>query len=388
VRPDRGSRPLVVHVVGARPNFMKAAPVIRALDDQAVDQRMVHTGQHYDDAMSGVFFRDLGLPRPDEDLGVGSGSHASQTAAIMVALERSFTASAPDLVIVYGDVNSTMAAAIVAAKLDIMLAHVEAGLRSFDDTMPEEVNRRVTDLLSDMLFVTSPEGVDNLRATGVPNARIHFVGNPMIDTLLAHRSAFDPDRMRSDLDLPPRYAVATIHRPSNVDDAGSRAAVVEMLERVAARLPIVVPLHPRGRAAFDAGGLRSTPDLRVVEPLGYLDFLSLVHGATVVITDSGGIQEETTILGIPCLTIRSNTERPITISHGTNRLTTPGAVPAAVDAILEDEFVPPPEAPPGWDGRAGQRIAAIVARQLGVDGRGPAARHAGAGKEAARLSSS
>ena len=316
----------VAHVVGARPNFMKAAPVIRALAARGVDQRLIHTGQHYDDALSAVFFRDLDLPRPDLDLGVGSGSHAAQTAAIMVALERAFAEIRPALAVVYGDVNSTVAAALVAAKIGLPMAHVEAGLRSFDDTMPEEINRRVTDLLSELLFVTSPEGVDNLVATGTPARQIHFVGNPMIDTLLTHLERFDVERMRTALDLPERYAVATMHRPSNVDDPGQAARIVAMLRGVAGLLPLIVPLHPRGRPTLEAAGLRADDRLRVVDPLGYVDFLSLVRGAALVVTDSGGIQEETTILKVPCLTVRPNTERPITISHGTNRLVEADAV--------------------------------------------------------------
>jgi UDP-N-acetylglucosamine 2-epimerase len=350
----------VVHVVGARPNFMKAAPVLRALASHGVPQRLVHTGQHYDDALSAVFFRDLDLPRPDLDLGVGSGSHAAQTAAIMVALERAFAEIRPALAVVYGDVNSTVAAALVAAKIGLPMAHVEAGLRSFDDTMPEEINRRVTDLLSELLFVTSPEGVDNLVASGTPARRIHFVGNPMIDTLLTHLERFDVDRMRAALDLPERYAVATMHRPSNVDDPEQAARIVAMLRGVADMLPLIVPLHPRGRPTLEAAGLRADDRLRVVDPLGYVDFLSLVRGAALVVTDSGGIQEETTILKVPCLTVRPNTERPITISHGTNRLVDADAAVPIARAILDGDLVLPDEPPPLWDGHAGERIADVV----------------------------
>ena len=350
----------VVHVVGARPNFMKAAPVLRALAALGVQQRLVHTGQHYDDAMSAVFFRDLDLPRPDLDLGVGSGSQARQTAALMVALEDAFAALRPSIAIVYGDVNSTVAAALVASKIGLPLAHVEAGLRSWDDTMPEEVNRRVTDLLSDLLFVTSPEGVDNLVASGTPRPRIHFVGNPMIDTLLAHLDRFDAPRMRIALDLPERYAVATMHRPANVDEPAQAGRIAAMLRDVADRVPLVVPLHPRGRATLEAAGLRSDGRLRIVEPLGYLDFLSLVRGAALVVTDSGGIQEETTILRVPCLTVRPNTERPITITHGTNRLVEPDAVAPAVDAIRDGRTAFAAEPPPLWDGHAGERIAEVL----------------------------
>ena len=365
----------VAHVVGARPNFMKAAPVLRALSARGIEQRLVHTGQHYDDAMSAVFFRDLDLPQPDLDLGVGSGSHAAQTAAIMVALERAFADIRPALAVVYGDVNSTVAAALVAAKTGLPMAHVEAGLRSFDDSMPEEINRRVTDLLSELLFVTSPEGVDNLVATGTPARNIHFVGNPMIDTLLGHLDRFDAARMRSALDLSEHYAVATMHRPSNVDAPEHAARIVEMLRGVAGLLPLIVPLHPRGRPTLEAAGLRSDERLRVIDPLGYVDFLSLVRGASLVITDSGGIQEETTILRVPCLTVRANTERPITISQGTNRLVEPSMVVSAARAILAGEVTFPEEPPPMWDGQAGERIGDVIAAWLAREGAGePAAR--------------
>jgi UDP-N-acetylglucosamine 2-epimerase (non-hydrolysing) len=265
---------------------------------------------------------------------------------------------------VYGDVNSTVAAALVAAKIGLPMAHVEAGLRSFDDAMPEEINRRVTDLLSELLFVTSPEGVDNLVASGTPARRIHFVGNPMIDTLLTHLERFDVERMRTALDLPERYGVATMHRPSNVDDPEQAARIVGMLEGVAGLLPLIVPLHPRGRPTLEAAGLRADDRLRVVDPLGYVDFLSLVRGAALVVTDSGGIQEETTILRVPCLTVRPNTERPITISHGTNRLVEADAVVPIARAILDGDLAVPDEAPPLWDGHAGERIADVVVTWL------------------------
>jgi UDP-N-acetylglucosamine 2-epimerase (non-hydrolysing) len=352
----------VAHVVGARPNFMKAAPVIAALKARGVDQRLIHTGQHYDDQLSAVFFRDLELPEPDLNLGVGSGSHATQTAALMVALEGAFAEVRPTLAIVYGDVNSSMAAALVAVKIGLPIAHVEAGLRSFDDTMPEEINRRVTDLLSDLLFVTSPEGVENLARMGVAPERVHFVGNPMIDTLLTNLDRFDPAAMRARMGLPAHYAVATLHRPSNVDDPARAKRVVAMLEAVAALVPLVLPLHPRGRRVLEAAGLgRGVSDgLLIIEPLGYIDFLSLVRGAALVVTDSGGIQEETTVLGVPSLTLRPNTERPITISHGTNRLVEPDEVPSLARSILEVGLPTPPAGPPLWDGHAGERIAGIV----------------------------
>ena len=354
----------VVHVVGARPNFMKAAPLIRALAERGVEQAVVHTGQHYDAAMSDVFFSDLGLPEPDVNLGVGSGTQAVQTAALMVALERQLMASRPELVVVYGDVNSTMAAALVCAKLGLPVAHVEAGLRSFDDTMPEEINRRITDLLADLLFVTSPEAIDNLRSEGIAAERIHHVGNPMIDTLLSNLARFDAPRMRAALDLPERYAVATMHRPGNVDEAGQAAHVVAMLRGVSELVTLVVPLHPRGRPTLEAAGLVASDRLRIVDPLGYIDFLSLVRGAALVVTDSGGIQEETTVLGVPCLTVRPNTERPITISHGTNRLVEPGEVVALAGSILAGRLPAPPAPPTLWDGHAGERMAVILAAWL------------------------
>jgi UDP-N-acetylglucosamine 2-epimerase (non-hydrolysing) len=363
---SRPATPPLVHVVGARPNFMKAAPVIAALRSRGVSQLVVHTGQHYDDRLSDVFFRDLGLAEPDVNLGVGSGSHAVQTAAIMTALERTFAELRPALAIVYGDVNSTLAAAVVAAKMRLPVAHVEAGLRSFDMSMPEEVNRRVTDVLSELLFATSPEAIGHLAREGVPVERVHLVGNPMIDTLLANIERFDPAAQREALGLGHEpYAVATLHRPANVDDPAAAARAVAALRGVADQVRLVIPLHPRGRATLEAAGLAGSERLVIVEPLGYLEFISLVRGAALVVTDSGGIQEETTILSVPCLTMRPNTERPITISHGTNRLVSPEGVPAAARAILAGEVRFPEERPPLWDGRAGTRIAAIIEDWLG-----------------------
>jgi UDP-N-acetylglucosamine 2-epimerase (non-hydrolysing) len=367
--------PVVAHVVGARPNFVKAAPVVAALGRSGVHQLVIHTGQHYDPVLSDVFFRDLGLPDPDVNLGVGSGSPMGQTAALLVPLERELAATRPALTIVYGDVNSTLAAALAATKLGLRLAHVEAGLRSFDESMPEEMNRRITDQLADLLFVTSPEGIDNLAAEGIAGDGVHFVGNPMIDTLFDNLDRFDPSAIRSTLALPERYAVATIHRPGNVDDPARATEIAAMLRAVAAVIPLVLPLHPRGRGTLRAAGLAADERLVIIDALGYLDFLSLVRGATLVVTDSGGVQEETTALGVPCLTVRPNTERPITISHGTNRLVEPGAVAAAAAAIVADGLPPVTEPPPLWDGHAGERIAAIIARWL----RAPAARVAGRG---------
>jgi UDP-N-acetylglucosamine 2-epimerase (non-hydrolysing) len=357
--------PGLVHVVGARPNFIKAAPVIAALGAAGVAQQLVHTGQHYDRAMSDVFFDELELPLPDRNLGVGSGSHAAQTAALLVALEAAFLDLRPDRVVVYGDVNSSLAAALVCAKLLVPVAHVEAGLRSFDETMPEEVNRRVTDLLADLLFVTAPEGEANLAAEGISGDRVVFVGNPMIDTLLKHLDRLQPEPVLARLGIAAPYGVATLHRPANVDTPDAAASLVAALREATRRLPLVLPLHPRGRATLAAAGLDDVPGVHVVEPLGYLDFLSLVRGASAVITDSGGIQEETTVLDVPCLTLRPNTERPITISAGTNRLVTPRTLGPELDAALAGALARPGDGPPGWDGHAGERIAAVLVERAG-----------------------
>jgi len=357
---------LVLHITGARPNFPKAAPVIRALKTREVRQELVHTGQHYDDRMSDVFFRQLGLPEPDVNLGVGSGTHAQQTAAIMVGLEDLLISRSPSLVMVYGDVNSTVAAALVAAKLQIPLAHVEAGLRSFDRSMPEETNRIVTDRLSDLLFATSADAVAHLGNEGIDAAKIHLVGNPMIDTLLANLDQFDVAKARADYSLASRYAVATLHRPSNVDEAGDAAELVKAMHAVADQVDVLLPLHPRGRARLEAAGMFNHPKLRVIDPLGYVEFLGLVRGADLVVTDSGGVQEETTILGVPCLTLRPNTERPVTITHGTNQLVTREALPQAAEQILAAGRAENWPVPPLWDGRAGERIADVVRGHLGL----------------------
>ncbi|MEU8016997.1 UDP-N-acetylglucosamine 2-epimerase (non-hydrolyzing) [Micromonospora parva] len=350
----------VLHVTGARPNFPKAAPVVRALREHGVDQRLVHTGQHYDEQMSDVFFRQLGLPEPDVNLGVGSGSHAVQTGTIMTGLECLLSKEEPRLVVVYGDVNSTLAAALVAAKLHIPLAHVEAGLRSFNRAMPEEINRLVTDRLAEILFATSPDAVAHLANEGVAADRIHFVGNPMIDTLMVNLDRLDAARIRAALRLPERYLVATLHRPSNVDDAGDAAELTKAVHASADLLPVVMPVHPRGRASLTASGMFDHPRVRVVDPMGYVEFLSLVRGAAAVITDSGGVQEETTVLGIPCLTLRPDTERPVTITYGTNQLVDRAGLAVSVRAAL-DRPQRAPRTPPLWDGRAGERIADVIA---------------------------
>jgi UDP-N-acetylglucosamine 2-epimerase (non-hydrolysing) len=356
--------PLLLHVTGARPNFPKAAPVITGLREHNVDQLLVHTGQHYDDTMSEVFFRQLGLPRPDVNLGVGSGRHGRQTAAILERLEDLFLERRPDLVIVYGDVNSTVAAALVAAKLGIAVAHVEAGLRSFDRTMPEEINRVVTDQLSDLLLVTSRDAIDHLRNEGAPAERIHFVGNPMIDTLLAHLDRFDAGSARRQYRITGPYVVVTIHRPSNVDDPADAAALVSAVHAVADQAQVVLPLHPRGRQRLAAAGLLVHPQLLVIDPMGYFEFLGLVRGAAAVVTDSGGVQEETTVMGIPCLTLRPNTERPVTITCGTNRLVTREDLGDRVrDTLARGKLTSWPT-PPLWDGQAGPRIAEVIAEAV------------------------
>jgi UDP-N-acetylglucosamine 2-epimerase (non-hydrolysing) len=355
---------LVLHVTGARPNFPKAAPVIRALTERDVRQMLVHTGQHYDRYLSEVFFQQLGLPEPDVNLGVGSGSHARQTAAIMVGLEELLTERSPALVVVYGDVNSTVAAALVAAKLRVPLAHVEAGLRSFDLSMPEEINRMVTDRLADLLFATSPDAIAHLGNEGVDPAKIHLVGNPMIDTLLANLDRFDVDRARHDHGLSTPYLVATLHRPNNVDRPDDAAALVKAMHAVADQILVLLPLHPRGRFRLRAEGLFDHPRIRVIDPTGYVEFMALVRGAAAVVTDSGGVQEETTVLGVPCLTLRPNTERPVTITHGTNRLVTRESLPLLVADVLAAGRPASWPTPPLWDGRAGERIAAIIRAQL------------------------
>ena len=350
-----------VHVVGARPNFIKAAPVVQALVKMGQRPMLVHTGQHYDQEMSEIFFGQLEMPRPDVNLGVGSGTHAQQTANVMVTLEEMLLGDRPGRVVVYGDVNSTLAAALVAAKLEIPVAHVEAGLRSFDRSMPEEINRVVADTLSDLHFVTSPEAIDQLKAEGISSDAVHFVGNPMIDTLVKFRDALDSEAVRLRHGLPTPYAVATIHRPANVDDPAGAKELVVGIGHVAAMLPLIIPLHPRGRESLAKAGLMDLPGVKVVDPLGYLEFMALLAKASLVLTDSGGIQEETTVLGVPCLTLRENTERPITITMGTNTLvgSDPDRIAEAARRALDDP--PRGRVPPLWDGQAGRRIAEILA---------------------------
>lgn len=361
--------PLVLHVTGARPNFPKAAPVLAALAEYPVEQLLVHTGQHYDDKMSDIFFRQLGIPKPDVNLGVGSGSHGAQTAKVMESLEELFTERRPDLVVVYGDVNSTVAAALVASKMGITFAHVEAGLRSFDMTMPEEINRLVTDKLSDLLLTTSTDAIAHLGNEGTDPDKIHFVGNPMIDTLLKNKDRFDADAVRADLGIEGDYIVATLHRPGNVDDPADVQELVSAMHAVADQAQVVIPLHPRGRARLEEAGFLDHDRMRVIDPLGYIEFMGLVRGSAAVVTDSGGVQEETTILGVPCLTLRPNTERPVTITHGTNQLVTRANLAERVREVLAAGRLDSWDTPPLWDGHAGERIATILAEAVGAGSR-------------------
>ena len=359
----------ILSVVGARPNFMKVGPIHRALSArEGVRSRIVHTGQHYDERMSDVFFRQLELPEPDVYLGVGSGSHAEQTGRVMMAFEKVVQEEHPDLVIVVGDVNSTLAAALVAAKLHVPVAHVEAGLRSGDRTMPEEINRLATDAIADHLFVTERSGLEHLRREGVPDERVHFVGNVMIDSLVHFRTKAAETSVLDDLGVEPKgYALVTMHRPRNVDDPERLAEVVRILEVVAERYPVVFPVHPRTRKNLaDAGlddRLAGLDGVRLLEPVGYLEFLKLMEHAAAVVTDSGGIQEETTYLGVPCLTLRPNTERPVTVEVGTNVLLPLDAerVAERIRDVAAGRFKQG-TVPPLWDGKAAERIAEILVR--------------------------
>ncbi len=352
----------VASVVGARPNFIKLAPVARALASRrGVEHVVVHTGQHYDAGMSEIFFTDFGLGLPDYNLGVGSGSHAKQTAAILERLEPVCVTLQPDWVLVYGDVNSTVAGALAAVKLGIRVAHVEAGLRSGDRTMPEEHNRVATDHLADLLFAPSRDAVANLRREGIAEERIAFVGNTMIDTLVASLSAARELRAARRYGLPDGgYLVVTLHRPSNVDDDARLADLMRGLRAIAEQIPVLFPLHPRSRQRVEAAGLgRQSGRVRCVNPLSYIEMLSLVDTAMVVATDSGGLQEETTFLGVPCLTLRPNTERPVTVSVGTNRLIKGGGDDLAA-AALDGQLARRPSIIERWDGHSAERIVAVL----------------------------
>lgn len=354
-------------VVGARPNFMKVAPILAAAATRpGLSTRLVHTGQHYDERMSTLFFKELGLPEPDVYLGVGSGGHAAQTARVMLEFDAALDQHPTDVVLVVGDVNSTLACALVAVKRKVTVAHVEAGLRSGDRTMPEEINRILTDQISDFLFTTERAAADNLTREGIPAERIHFVGNVMIDTLFRHRERARQSDVLSRLRLSPRgYAVCTLHRPSNVDTRPAAENTLEAVKSVAERIPIVLPVHPRTRAKLAEFGLfdelLNIPTVQVVDPFGYLDFLALNDGARLVFTDSGGVQEETTALGVPCITFRENTERPITVTEGTNQLVgiDVSAVIRAVDEVLSGRFKGG-RVPELWDGQAAGRIVDIL----------------------------
>ena len=356
----------VINVAGARPNFMKVAPIVAAMERRQAEFQplLIHTGQHYDETMSEAFFRDLKMPEPEVYLGVGSASHAAQTAAIMRAFEPVVIKQKPDWVLVVGDVNSTLACALVCAKLGIKVAHVEAGLRSRDRTMPEEINRLLTDQIADLLLTPSQDADANLRAEGIPEERIRFVGNVMIDSLLEYLPIANKSRIRQDLGFEGKdYAILTLHRPSNVDQLQVFAGILDALEEIGRRLPIVFPVHPRTLKMIAESGLteriRNTAGLRLTDPEGYLDFLQLLSGARLVLTDSGGIQEETTVLGIPCVTLRENTERPITVEMGTNTIagTNPANITkAAFRALDKTPRTAAPRVPPLWDGHTADRI--------------------------------
>jgi len=355
----------VINVAGARPNFMKVAPLVAAMKRRRADFQslLVHTGQHYDTDMSDAFFRDLEMPEPDAHLGVGSDSHAAQTAAIMKAFEPVVLQEKPDWVIVVGDVNSTLSCALVCAKLGVKVAHVEAGLRSRDRSMPEEINRLLTDQIADLLFTPSSDANQNLLAEGIPPRRIRLVGNIMIDTLLGNLERAEKSTVRAEFGLEDKdYAVVTLHRPSNVDDPAAFVRIIGALEEIAARLPIIFPAHPRTskmiRQLNQTACLERANNLRVIRPLGYLDFLRLLSGARLVLTDSGGIQEETTVLSIPCVTLRENTERPITLEMGTNTIagTDRARIVRAAFQALESPPARSATRIPMWDGHTADRI--------------------------------
>lgn len=362
----------ILNVVGARPNFMKIAPIQRVMrNSEKLKPLLIHTGQHYDAAMSKIFFDDLGMPAPDIYLGVGSGSHAAQTAQIMIELEQVMLAQRPDLVVVVGDVNSTLAASIVAAKLWIPVAHVEAGLRSFDRTMPEEINRILTDTIAELLFVTEPSGVQNLIHEGIAADKIHFVGNVMIDSLSEHLKKAQQSPILEQLNISERgYSLITLHRPGNVDQAESLTKIFTAIETIQEKIKIIFPVHPRTRRMINDFGFEERiarlSNLILLEPIGYLDFIKLMSHALFVLTDSGGIQEETTFLGIPCLTLRENTERPVTVAVGTNKLV--GMNP---EKIIQESLEimahrgKQGQVPERWDGHAAERMVRIIEEKIG-----------------------
>lgn len=360
----------IINIVGARPNLPKIAPLMREMQRHPeIDPILVHTGQHYDAALSDIFFRQMGIPTPHVNLEVGSGSHAAQTAEVLKRVEPVLLERQPDLVLVVGDVNSTIAVSLAAVKLGIAVAHVEAGLRSFDRGMPEEINRILTDALADYLFVTEADAIDHLLKEGRPRECIYLVGNVMIDSLRHFLPVAQQSRIGDDLGLKngagwQRFGVLTLHRPSNVDSTEKLAELLGGIDAVASQVPVVFPVHPRTQQRLSQAGIKTHPQLKLIPPIGYLDFLCLLSKATIVLTDSGGIQEETTALGVPCLTLRENTERPITISEGTNQLigTNPAKIVGAAKAILAGQGKPG-RIPPLWDGHAAERIVEVLLRK-------------------------
>ncbi len=367
----------ILCVAGARPNFMKIAALIRGIEahnrrrkSPCIEGKIIHTGQHYDEKLSDIFFRVLRMPEPAVNLEVGSGSHAWQTAEIMKRFEPVLLEKKPDLILVVGDVNSTIACALVASKLGVKVGHVEAGLRSFDRTMPEEINRVLTDAISDLLFTTERSAEENLRREGIPGEKIHFVGNTMIDTLLEHKKNAETSTILEQLGCKKQqYAVLTLHRPSNVDNPASFREIFEGLNEIAERIPIVFPAHPRTRKGMDREGLVLSNKIMLCEPLGYFDFLKLITESKFVLTDSGGIQEETTVLGVPCLTIRENTERPVTLTQGTNTLVGVNKRKMIEESLkILDGVSREHRIPELWDGKAAERIVEVIVRY--VEGKG------------------
>jgi len=351
----------IINVVGARPNFMKMAPIMQEMRKfpDHIQPILVHTEQHYDEKMSKLFFRDLELPRPDIYLGIGSGTHAEQTGKIMIECEKVLLKEKPDLILVVGDVNSTIACALAAVKLHIPVAHVEAGLRSFDRQMPEEINRILTDAISDYLFITESDAETNLIAEGKKKEQIYLVGNVMIDTLLKNKTKADASPILSNLSLTPHnYALLTLHRPENVDNQNTLRSILSAIEEIAHHIRIVFPMHPRTRKNLtSSNGILNNPAILCTEPMGYLDFLKLTSEAKMVLTDSGGVQEETTILGVPCLTLRNNTERPVTLTRGTNRLVGTSREKIVTEAVKSlNDTSNNRKIPEYWDGRAAERI--------------------------------
>ncbi len=360
----------VITVAGARPNFIKIAPLCRAFGKRTdrFNHLICHTGQHFDKNMSKIFFEELEMPEPNFNLGVGSGSHADQTARIMIEFEKILVQEKPDLILVPGDVNSTLACSVVASKMGISIGHVEAGLRSFDRGMPEEINRIVTDVLSDFLFVSEESGLTNLENEGIPDDKVHFVGNIMIDSLVHFLPTIEKSDILKNLNLEPGgYTLMTFHRPSNVDNRDSLADLVGMLNRLAGKSKLVFPVHPRTRKNLDKHGLLASldPDIQLLDPIGYYDFQALTRSAQLVITDSGGIQEETTYLGVQCLTVRDNTERPVTVSVGTNQLigTNLAEVEEAASQVLSGN-IKKGEIPRYWDGHTAERIIDIISESI------------------------